>query len=87
MQFYSDFKYQYTCFFNTLEDCVNASMKPKNSLQRVFIYSVQKHSAKIVRVIINGRVYGLKHARRQGFKNLPEFSSHQFKLLNNIKPL
>lgn len=84
MPFYHNFKYQYTTFHKNVGLCIEATKLPKNIPALSFIYSVNTKSRThtIVRAIVNGRVYGRKHAQRMGFKSLKEFAHAQFINLN-----
>lgn len=79
MKFYSNFRYQNTEFFNTLQKAVDFAIKPKGSVQLTLIYSVRKYRHVPVRVIVNGRVYGKKHALSLGYPNLGAFGNDKFR--------
>ncbi len=85
MKFYSNFRYQYTHFFPSLDACIKATNKGKKATQLDYVWQVKDNSHVIVKAIINGRIYGKKHAFNNGFKSLVAFSKARFLELNKIK--
>jgi len=80
--FYTNFKYQYTRFFNNLNECIKDAKNPKNTLQLTLVYSVRDAGHYPIKAIVNGRVYGNKHAQKLGFKNVVDFGKNKFAELN-----
>ena len=76
MRFYSNFRYQYTDYSNTIDKAIK---KANQSIS--IIYSANDGNHSPIRVIINGRVYMRKHWVKLGYKNPRAFISSKLNLI------